>query len=90
MLRSRLLPPELADQSLAIFERETSQNRVRLDDQIPYHTGIRGFLSGMRVETSSPSDLPSIMEGLDAPVPLRTAGETALATGALTCMDFEV
>ena len=46
---------ELADQSLAIFEREISQNRARLDDQIPHHTGIRDFLSGMRVETSSPA-----------------------------------
>ena len=81
---------ELADQSLAIFEREIGQNRARLDDQIPYHTGIRDFLSGMQVETSSPSDLPSIMEGLDPPVLLRTAWETALATGALTYMDFEV
>lgn len=81
---------ELASQSLGIFEREISQNRARLDDQVPYHTGIRDFLSGMRVETSAPSDVANIMEGLDPPVLLSTAWETALATGALTHMEFEV
>lgn len=81
---------ELASQSLGIFEREIGQNRARLDDQIPYHTGIRDLLSGMRVETSAPSDVASIMEGLDPPVLLSTAWETALATGALTHMEFEV
>lgn len=81
---------DLADQSLGIFEREIRQNRARIDDAIPYHTGIRDFLGAMRVETSAPSDLASIMEGLTAPVLLNTAWETALATGALTHMEFEV
>ncbi|MDX1494571.1 MAG: hypothetical protein R3253_10955 [Longimicrobiales bacterium] len=81
---------ELADQSLGIFEREILQNRARIDDAIPYHTGIRDFLGGMRVETSSPTDVASIMEGLTPPVLLNTAWETALATGALTHMEFEV
>lgn len=81
---------ELADQSLSIFEREIRQNRARIDDGVPYHTGIRDFLGGMRVETSAPADLTSIMEGLKPPVLLNTAWETALATGALTHMEFEV
>lgn len=81
---------ELADQSLGIFEREIRQNRARIDDAVPYHTGIRDFLGAMRVETSSPSDVASIMEGLAPPVLLNTAWETALATGALTHMEFEV
>lgn len=81
---------ELADQSLAIFEREIRQNRARVDDAVPYHTGIRDFLGAMRVETTAPSDLASIMEGLNAPVLLNTAWETSLATGALTHMEFEV
>lgn len=81
---------ELADQSLGIFEREILQNRARIDDAVPYHTGIRDFLGGMRVETSAPTDVVSIMEGLTPPVLLNTAWETALATGALTHMEFEV
>lgn len=81
---------ELADQSLGIFEREIRRNRESVIDGMPYHTGIRDFLGGMRVETSAPAELASIMEGLTPPVLLNTAWETSLATGALTHMEFEV
>lgn len=81
---------ELADQSLGIFEREIRRNRESVVDGRPYHTGIRDLLGGMRVETSAPSELASILEGLSPPVLLNTAWETALATGALTHMEFEV
>ncbi len=80
---------ELADQSLGIFEREILQNQARLADVAPYHQGIRDLLGQMRLVTD-PVDLRSIMEGLDPPVLLSTAWETALATGALTHMEFEV
>lgn len=81
---------QLADQSLGIFEREIRRNRESVVDGVPYHTGIRDFLAAMRVETSDPSQLSAIMEGLNPPVLLNTAWETALATGALTHMEFEV
>ncbi len=81
---------ELADQSLGIFEQELVQNRDRVEDGLPYHQGIRDIL-GQMVATPPPViDLRRIMEGLETPVLLNTAWETALATGALTHMDFDV
>lgn len=81
---------ELANQSLGIFEREIRQNKARLEDAAPYHMGIRDLLSQMRSMPESRMEIGSIMEGLNPPVLLNTAWETALATGALTHMDFEV
>jgi hypothetical protein len=81
---------ELADQSLGIFEQEILQNRNRVEDGLPYHQGIRDLLGQMLLTPPPIVDLRSIMEGLEAPVLLSTAWETALATGALTHMDFEV
>lgn len=81
---------ELADQSLGIFEQEMLQNRNRIEDGLPYHQGIRDLLGQMRMTPPPVIDLRRIMEGLEAPVLLSTAWETALATGALTHMDFEI
>jgi hypothetical protein len=81
---------ELADQSLAIFEREIRQNRARLDDVVPYHRGINDLLGQMRGFPEREVDLRSIMEGLTSPVLLSTAWETALATGSLTHMEFDL
>ncbi len=81
---------ELATQSLAVFEREIRQNMARLDDVAPYHAGMRDVVARMAAEEAAGADLRSIMEGLEPTVLLSTAWETALATGALTYMDFEV
>ena len=81
---------ELADQSLGIFESELVQNRARLADLSPYHQGIRDVLGRMDAMPPETSDIRSIMEGLQTPVLLNAAWETALATGALNHMDFEV
>jgi hypothetical protein len=81
---------ELADQSLGIFEQEIIQNRDRVADGLPYHQGIRDLLGQMLATPPPVIDLRRIMEGLEPPVLLSTAWETALATGALTHMDFEV
>jgi len=81
---------DLASQSLAIFEREIRQNRARLADATPYHTGVRDFLGNMRQLPDPPMDVRDVMEGVSPPVLVNTAWETALATGALTHMDFEI
>jgi len=81
---------ELADQSLGIFESEIQQNRLRLADLTPYHQGIRDLLGRMNAMPPQDVDIRSIMEGLQTPVLLNAAWETALATGALNHMDFEV
>jgi len=78
---------ELADQSLGIFEREIGVNKSRLEDLIPFHTGIRELLARSMDAPNPDMDLRSIMEGIELPVMLNTAWETALATGALTHMD---
>lgn len=81
---------ELADQSLGIFEQEISQNQARLEDAAPYHQGIRDFLAQARTYEEGTADVRSVMEGLETPVLLNSAWETALATGALTHMEVEV
>lgn len=81
---------EIAGQSLGIFEGEIRRNQARLEDVAPYHRGIGDLLSQMRMMPEEVTDVRSIMEGLTPPVLLNTAWETALATGALTHMDFEV
>lgn len=81
---------ELADQSLGIFEQEIIQNRDRVADGLPYHQGISDILGQMIATPPPVIDLRRIMEGFETPVLLNTAWETALATGALTHMDFEV
>jgi hypothetical protein len=81
---------ELANQSLTTFEQEITTNRDRVEDGLPYHGGIRDLLGQMMLTPPPVVDLRSIMEGLEAPVLLNTAWETALATGALTHMDFDV
>jgi len=80
---------DLARQSLQIFDREIRQNRARLADVGPYHGGIRDLLGQMAALDEEGLDVRPIVEGLESPVLLSTAWETALATGALTHMDFE-
>ena len=80
---------ELADQSLGIFEREIRQNQARLEDANPFHNGIRDLLGQAMDQPNASMDLRGIMEGVETPVILNTAWQTALATGALTHMDVE-
>jgi hypothetical protein len=81
---------ELADQSLGIFEQEILRNRAGLEEVTPFHTGIRELLGRNLDAPGIQVDLRSVLEGLEAPVLLNTAWETALATGALTHMDVQI
>lgn len=81
---------ELAQQSLSIFEQEIVANRARLEDVAPFHQGIRDVLAQMQLGADARINVRGVMEGLEAPVLLSTAWQTALATGALTHMEFEV
>jgi hypothetical protein len=80
---------DLATQSLHIFERELRLNLTELEDNIPYHTGIRDVAAGLVAEPSRLVEVRSIMEGLAPVRRLNPAWETALATGALTRIDVE-
>jgi hypothetical protein len=81
---------EIADQSLGIFQREILQNRARIADVNPYHAGIQDLLGKMRGEAPEAFEVRTVMEGLEVPVLQNTAWQTAVATGALTHMEFEV
>jgi len=81
---------ELADQSLGIFEQEILQNRARVEDVAPFHRGILDLVNQMRFAEPTAMELRGVTEGVEPPVLLDTAWETALATGALTHMEVGV
>jgi hypothetical protein len=83
----------LATASLVNFLQEVEQNQARLDDILPYHKGVRSVLSGLEASHSvrTPADFQSAVgvDGLRPPFLLATAWQTAVATGALTHIDYE-
>ena len=83
---------QLVERSLRIFESELTQNRNRIEDLYPFHLGLQSLLLEQEVE-SHPDKLPELREVLDSfesAVLLTSAWDTALATGALAQMDYEV
>lgn len=81
---------ELAMQSLSIFEREIRQNLARVEDVAPYHQGLRSVVAEMAGDPGRAVEVRSVLEGLEPPVLLNTAWETAVAVGSLTHMDFDI
>jgi hypothetical protein len=83
----------LAAQSLVNFLKEIQQNHARLDDAMPYHQGVDTALKQTLQEHGirSRADLFQMvgLDGVRPPFLLDTAWQTALATGALTHMDYE-
>ena len=85
---------ELARQALAEFEREIRQNRARLEDVGPYRRGLRDVIGrmGESGELASSDEFQATI-GLEALRPAfltSTVWETALTTGALPHIDFDV
>jgi len=84
---------ELADMSLASFEREIIQNRARLEDVSPFHRGLRDVLTHMdstnQIRTIGDLRAAVGFEQLQPPFLTDVAWQTAVATGALTHLDFE-
>jgi hypothetical protein len=83
---------DLATLSLVNFEREIQQNRLRLRDDIPFHVGLRDVLANLDAGGTavSTATIRNILEGFQ-PAPLvSTAWETAVATGALGYMEYDV
>ena len=82
---------QLIDRSLQSFRNEISQNRNRMDDMYRYHVGLQSVLA----ETNSSEDPESvqaigdILDSLQSAVLLTSAWDTALATGALSEMEYE-
>lgn len=83
---------ELVTRSVASFERELQQNKARIEDAIPYHAGILGVLRRLD-ESGEDKTLAQYREVISALQPtrlLRSAWDTAVATGALSRMDYEM
>lgn len=80
---------ELADQSLQIFAREIEQNLAMMNENVPYHVGLRDVVQEMasRSDPDRVTDVHSIIEGLQPIALQNTAWETALATGAFRYID---
>jgi len=82
---------QLITRSLQSFRNEISQNRGRMDDMYRYHVGLQSVLGEMSVGLSpgSAQDIGDILGSLQSAVLLTSAWDTALATGALSEMEYE-
>ena len=83
---------DLATLSLINFEREIQQNRLRLEDVTPFHVGLRDVLANMDIGGAAvpATTIRNILEGFQPALLVSTAWETAVATGALGYMDYDV
>ncbi len=83
---------ELVARSLTSFEYEISQNRSRIEDIYPFHLGLHSVLTELEAKEGSGSavEFRNILDSFQSAVLLTSAWETALATGALTHIDYEI
>jgi hypothetical protein len=82
---------ELIDRSITNFVNEVTQNRSRIDDVSAYHQGVQQILKQRSSNGGLASlDFRNIMEALQPVVLTSSAWQTAVATGALGRMDFEL
>jgi len=82
---------ELIDRSITNFVNEVTQNRSRIEDVGAYHRGVQQILKRRSANGGLGSiEFRNIMEALQPIVLTSSAWETAVATGALGRMDFEL
>jgi hypothetical protein len=82
---------ELIDRSITNFVNEVTQNRSRIDDVSAYHQGVQQILMRRSANGGLESiEFRNIMEALQPIVLTSSAWQTAVATGALGRMDFEL
>jgi len=83
---------ETAQQALSNFVSEVRQNQVRVDDAAPFDKGLLDVLKG-RYEGSGIGSVDEFVIMVESYTPLvlqSTAWETALATGSLAKMDYNL
>ena len=83
---------ELVDRSVASFAHELQQNHDRVEAVRPYHEGLHQILE-RRVANggvTSITEFRNIMEALQPAVLLASAWQTAVATGVLSRMNYEL
>ncbi len=82
---------ELIDRSINNFVNEITQNRSRIEDVNAYHRGVQQILQRLNEDGGlQPIEFRNTMEALQPIVLTSSAWQTAVATGALGRMDFEL
>ena len=83
---------ELIDRSLVNFSNELTRNKLRIEDVSAYHRGINKILVKRNdmPDTTSIPEFRNIMDSMQPVVLTNSAWQTAVATGALGRMDFEL
>ena len=80
------------DQALSNFISEIQQNKARVDDAAPFNRGLRDVLTRRQAlgEIDSVRTFIGNIESYEPVVLQSTAWETAIATGALAKMDYDL
>lgn len=83
---------EMVEQAMYSFLSEIRQNKARVDDSAPFNRGLSDVLSKRHAEggIDSTNEFVSIMESYSPAVLQSTAWETALATGSLAKMNYNL
>ena len=84
---------QLIERSMTSFERELTLNKKTIDNLYPFHQGLQSLLAELEVEShpDKARELRNIVDSLQPEANLlTTAWDTALATGALAQMDYEL
>lgn len=91
--KQRRAARDLATESMSNFVTEIQRNEARVDDILPYHEGIKSMLQREEtlhsIRTQAEFQSAIGIDGLRPPSLLQTAWQTAVATGALTHLDYE-
>ena len=82
----------LVNRSILVFEREIRQNMARVEAFSPIHQGLKNILSRREMEggVASIAEFRDIVQGFEPEVLLDSAWETAIATGAMAHMSYDL
>jgi hypothetical protein len=83
---------EVIRHALSTFLNEVEQNQARIEDSAPFNEGLRNVMQSHYLEDDieSVDDFVSMLESYSPAVLQSTAWETALATGSLAKMDYNL
>lgn len=83
---------EIVEKAMSNFLSEIRQNKARVEDAAPFNKGLRDVLDRRHQEGSvtSTDDFIAILESYNPVVLQSTAWDTALATGSVTKMDYNL
>jgi hypothetical protein len=91
--KQRRAARDVATESMTNFVTEIRRNEARVDDILPYHEALLSMLkkaeSSHSIRTQTEFQSAIGIDNLRPPSLLQTAWQTAVATGALTHLDYE-